>query len=63
MSGQQRAQQNIDAFMQWQATQSMTTLSKLRLKDSLTALEIAKAVGCGKSALTQNPALRNAYNR
>ena len=59
-SGQQRAQQNIDAFMQWQATQSNDDFKQITLKGQLNRTEIAKAVGCGKSALLQNPALRNA---
>ena len=59
-NGQQKAQQNIDAFMQWQATQSNDDFKQITLKGQLNRTEIAKAVGCGKSALTQNPALRNA---
>ena len=59
-SGQQKAQQNLDAFMRWQATQSDDNFKQITFKGQLNRMEIAKAVGCGKSALLQNPALRNA---
>ena len=51
-NGQQRAQQNLDAFLQWQATQSNDDFKQITLKGQLNRTEIAKAVGCGKSALT-----------
>ena len=48
-NGQQKAQQNLDAFMQWQATQSNDDFKQITLKGQLNRTEIAKAVGCGKS--------------
>ncbi len=59
-NGQQRAQQNLDTFMLWQATQSDDDFKQISFQGQLNRMEIAKAVGCGKSALTQNPALRQA---
>jgi hypothetical protein len=59
-NGQQRAQKNIDAFLQWQATQTTDDFKQITFKGQLNRIEVAKAIGCGKSALTQNPALRTA---
>lgn len=59
-NGQQRAQQNLDAFVQWQATQTDDDLKQITHLGQLNRIEVAKAIGCGKSALTQNPALRTA---
>ncbi len=59
-NGQQRAQQNLDAFLQWQATQTADNFKQIAFKGQLNRIEVAKAIGCGKSALTQNPALRSA---
>ena len=59
-SGQQKAQQNLAAFLAWQSTQTDDNFKQITFKGQLNRMEIAKAVGCGKSALLQNPALRNA---
>ena len=59
-SGQQKAQQNLAAFLAWQATQTNDDFKQITFKGQLNRMEIAKAVGCGKSAQLQNPALRNA---
>lgn len=59
-NGQQRAQQNLDAFLQWQSTQTVDDFKQIAFKGQLNRIEVAKAIGCGKSALTQNPALRSA---
>ena len=59
-NGQQRAQKNIDAFLQWQATQTTDDFKQITFNGQLNRIEVAKAIGCGKSALTQNPALRTA---
>ena len=59
-NGQQKAQQNLEAFEVWQATQTDDDFKQIAFKGKLNRIEVAKGVGCGKSALNQNPALRNA---
>ncbi len=58
-SGQQKAQQNLDAFRAWVATQTEDDFKQIVFRGQLNRIEVAKAVGCGKSALIQNPELRN----
>ena len=57
-NGQQRAQQSLDAFQAWVATQSDDDFKQIVFRGQLNRGEVAKAVGCGKSALNQNPALK-----
>jgi hypothetical protein len=57
-SGQQKAQQNLNAFEVWKATQTDDDFKQIAFRGQLNRGEVAKAVGCGKSALKQNPALR-----
>jgi len=57
-NGQQKAQQNAAAFQAWSATQSEDDFKQIIFQGQLNRGEIAKAVGCGKSALSQNPELR-----
>lgn len=57
-NGQQKAQQNAAAFESWAATQSEDDFRQILFQGQLNRGEIAKAVGCGKSALIQNPELR-----
>ena len=59
-NGQQKAQQNLDAFHVWAATQTEEDFTQITFRGQLHRGEIAKAIGCGKSALTQNPALKEA---
>jgi len=59
-SGQQKAQQNLDAFLLWKATQTGDDFKQIIFRGQLNRGEIAKAIGCGKSALNQNPALKTA---
>lgn len=59
-NGQQRAQQNLEAFEVWQATQTDDDFKQITYKGKLNRIEVAKSVGCGKSALNQNPGLRKA---
>lgn len=59
-NGQQKAQQNLDAFHIWAATQSEEDFTQITFRGQLNRGEIANAIGCGKSALTQNPALKEA---
>lgn len=57
-NGRQRAEQNIAAFDAWAATQSDEDFAQIIFQGKLNRMEVAKGVGCGKSALSQNPALR-----
>jgi len=57
-NGQQKAQQNLDAFQAWSATQTDDDYKQIAFRGQLNRTEVAKAVGCGKSALNQNPDLR-----
>ena len=57
-SGQQKAQQNLQAFRVWKATQADDDFKQIIFRGQLNRGEIAKAIGCGKSALTQNTAIR-----
>jgi len=59
-SGQQKAQQNLEAFEVWKATQTDDEFKQIGFRDQLNKIEAAKGIGCGKSALTQNPALKKA---
>lgn len=59
-SGQQKAQQNFEAFMLWQATLTDDDFKQITVRGQLNRQEVAKAIGCGKSALAQNPALKAA---
>ncbi len=60
VNGQQKALQNLEAFQVWQATQTHDDFQQIIVRGQLNRGEVAKAVGCGKSALTQNPALKKA---
>jgi hypothetical protein len=57
-SGQQKAQQNLDAFLAWSATQTDDDYKQIAFRGQLNRTEVAKTVGCGKSALNQNPDIR-----
>lgn len=59
-SGQQKAQQNLEAFEVWKATQTDDEFKQIVFRGQLNKIEVAKGIGCGKSALTQNPALKEA---
>ena len=59
-NGQQKALHNLEAFQVWQATQTHDDFAQIIVRGQLNRGEVAKAVGCGKSALTQNPALKKA---
>tara|TARA_Y100000588_G_scaffold347259_1_gene395925 strand:+ start:4298 stop:4735 length:438 start_codon:yes stop_codon:yes gene_type:complete len=57
-NGQQKAQQNLEAFDVWAATQTDDDFKQIAFKGKLSRIEVAKGVGCGKSALNQNPSLK-----
>ena len=59
-SGQQKAQQNLEAFEVWKATQTDDDFKQIVFRGQLNRIEVAKSIGCGKSALNQNPALKEA---
>lgn len=58
MNGKQKAQQNIEAFHAWAATQSDDDYKQIIFRGQLNRGEIAKATGVGKSALRQNPEIK-----
>lgn len=57
-SGQQKAQENLEAFEVWKATQTDDDFKQIIYRGQLSRIEVAKGIGCGKSALNQNPALK-----
>ena len=62
-NGQQKAQENLEAFEVWQATQTDDDFKQIVFGGKLNRGEVAKGVGCGKSALTQNPLIRKALKK
>ena len=62
LNGQQKAQKNVDDFIAWSASQSDDDFKEIIFRGQLNRGEIAKAVGCGKSALNQNPLLKEQLN-
>lgn len=50
-NGRQRAQQNLDAFQVWVATQQDDDFKQIVFRGQLNRIGVAKAVGCVKSAL------------
>ncbi|TMO54436.1 VPA1267 family protein [Pseudoalteromonas phenolica] len=59
-NGQQKGLQNLEAFNMWKATQTDDDFKQIVFNGQLKRIEVAESVGCGKSALSQNPALRKA---
>ncbi|EOX4792048.1 VPA1267 family protein [Vibrio alginolyticus] len=57
-NGRQKAQQNLEAFEVWKATQTDDNFKQIVFRGQLNRIEVAKGIGCGKSALSQNPALK-----
>ncbi len=57
-NGQQKAQQNVDSFICWSATMKDDDYRQIVYRGKLNRSDIAKSVGCAKSALLQNPKLR-----
>lgn len=60
MNGRQKAERNLAAFDAWAATQTDDDFKQIVFRGQLNRSEVAKGIGCGKSALNQNPALREA---
>lgn len=61
-NGQQVAKKNLNSFIAWTLSQSDDDFRKLVFQGKLNRTEIARYIGCGKSALRQNPALRQAID-
>lgn len=59
-NGQERARQNLSAFQSWVATQTDDDFKQIIFRGQLNRGEVAKAIGIGKSALRQNPAIKMA---
>lgn len=59
-NGQERARQNLSAFQSWVATQTDDDFKQIIFRGQLNRGEVAKAIGIGKSALRQNPAIKSA---
>ena len=57
-NGQQAGQKNLENFRVWAASRTDEDFKQIIHRGSLNRGEIAKGVDCGKSALTQNPAIR-----
>ena len=61
-NGQERARQNLSAFQSWVATQTDDDFKQIIFRGQLNRGEVAKAIGIGKSALRQNPAIKTALD-
>lgn len=57
-NGQQKAEQYVNSFISWIATMKDDDYKQMEYRGNLSRVEVAKAVGCAKSALLQNPRLR-----
>lgn len=62
-NGQEKARQNLSAFQSWAATQSDDDFKQILVRGQLNRGEVAKAIGIGKSALRQNPAIKEALEK
>lgn len=62
-NGQEKARQNLTSFHSWVATQTDDDFTQIVHRGQLNRGEVAKAIGIGKSALRQNPALKQALDK
>ncbi|HBN9565048.1 VPA1267 family protein [Pseudomonas aeruginosa] len=62
-NGQQIAEQNLSAFLAWVAGKTDVDFREYVHRGKLKRSEIASECGFGKSALTQNPAIRTALEQ
>lgn len=58
MNGQQKAEANLQAFEQWILVQTPESYANIMHRGKLNRVDIAKACDFAKSALTQNPRIR-----
>ncbi len=63
MNGQQKAEEYVNNFQLWASTQTDADFTQITYRGQLNRGEVAKAVGCGKSALVQNPRLKYELNK
>lgn len=61
-NGQQMAEQNLESFVVWASSKSDDDFREYVHRGKLKRAEIASECGFGKSALVQNPAIRNALD-
>ncbi|PKG55233.1 VPA1267 family protein [Shewanella sp. GutDb-MelDb] len=57
-NGQQKAQQNLEAFISWSSTMTDDDFRQIVHRGQLNRVEVSKGVGCAKSVLLQNPRVR-----
>lgn len=57
-NGQEKGKENLAAFKAWIANQTDEDFKQIIYRGHLNRGEIAIAIGCGKSALNQNPGLK-----
>lgn len=60
LSGQQKADSNISAFVSWVATKTDADFRDMVVRGQLSRQEIAREIGFAKSVLLQNPRVRGA---
>lgn len=63
VSGRQQAEVNVQAFEQWVASMQLADFQCMVFRGKLHRGEVAKAVGCAKSALQQNPRLKEGLEK
>lgn len=61
--GRQKAEENVLAFEQWVSSMRPEDFKHITFRGKLHRGEVAKAVGCAKSALQQNPRLKEGLER
>jgi flagellar motility protein MotE (MotC chaperone) len=61
-NGQEKARENLVAFQRWAATQTDDDFKQIVFRGQLNRGEVANAIGIGKSALRQNPAIKSALD-
>ena len=61
-NGQQKGSENVIAFKVWRSTQTEDDFRQITRGGQLNRTEIAKAIGCGRSAFTQNESLGRELN-
>lgn len=57
-NGQQKAQENVQAFIAWSATMRDSEYRQIVFRGNLNRAEVAKGCGFAKSALRQNPQVK-----
>ena len=61
-NGKQLAEQNLAIFIGWVASKSDTDFRKIIARGVLSRTEIARECGFAKSALNQNPRIKNSLH-